>query len=343
MPKLSDSSSSENEPDEKEDNLHNCAILNDSFILSPNRNDKELNSDSCSSTTNSREGSELKQKIAAKADATLSFVGRFDKMAIKTEAKSEQKPCTALVLATPQQKENPKLTINLPGGLQSIQEDKMPNSSIESSNGEGQFATPQVRSFSVQRRPRDLVCSTQTQKTRSAMVNEFRSQKVLFQTPMAVSISRAPLAYSNDSISLLCDTINEVDGTPNTSEKKEEKQTNVENKTAKSKKSLEGAFKEIKDEKVNIEKETKQPKETASSGSQETKPIKQQEAANPASSTVSTVSSSKDSSSSTLQINNNEYVLISKLGCGGSSSVYLAKNKKGQECALKVYIILKFI
>ena len=39
----------------------------------------------------------------------------------------------------------------------------------------------------------------------------------------------------------------------------------------------------------------------------------------------------------TLRVNNVDYVLQNKIGCGGSSSVFLAKDKKNdRECAIKV-------
>ncbi|XP_067639797.1 dual specificity protein kinase TTK isoform X2 [Eurosta solidaginis] len=182
--------------------------------------------------------------------------------------------------------------------------------------GDTLFATPQVRSFSVQRRPREL-CSTQSQKARSAIANEFRSQKVLFQTPMA--ITRAPIVcLPNESITLsLCDTIGGgAANTPNTAESTPQEKNKVNNKLksaeVKSKKSLEKAFDcpvKLDDSKAN---------EQANSKTQE----------------KSTSSNKKDG---ILSINNEEYTIEKKIGCGGSSSVYLAhRNGNGKECAVKV-------
>lgn len=180
----------------------------------------------------------------------------------------------------------------------------VPSSSVKNTSSiEAQFATPQIRSFSVQRRPRDL-CSTQSQKTKSAIVNEFRSQKVLFQTPMA--ISRAPMScLPNDSISLsLCDTINEG-GTPSTSEKTP--QCTAEKQIARSKKSLDGEFLEASKEYMQKSEATK-----------------------------CTAITTRDKET-IVHINDSDYVIVQKLGCGGSSSVYLAKRAdNAKECALKV-------
>lgn len=171
---------------------------------------------------------------------------------------------------------------------------------------EGHFATPQIRSFSVRRRPHDL-CSTQSKKTQSAIVNEFRSQKVLFQTPMA--ISRAPI-MQNDSISLsLCDTINEG-CTPSTSEKTAQCVNETQTKGVdRSKKSLEAAFSEVSNENREMEN----------------------------CKTMKNLTTTTKDKTTTVHINNASYEIIKKLGCGGSSSVYLAKRKDDdKEYALKV-------
>lgn len=180
---------------------------------------------------------------------------------------------------------------------------------------DSQFATPQIKSFTVQRRPRGL-CSTQSQKERTAIANEFRSQKVLFQTPMA--IMRAPVVcLPNDSITLsLCDSINGAETTPKPREniqqnaaKSDEIKQQVK---VKSKKSLENSF-------SNFDK-LEEPNEK--------KPLNSK-------------NSAPNEKDGILHINNSDYTIIKKIGCGGSSSVYLAqRNSDGNECALKV--IYKF-
>lgn len=285
MPALE--SDSEEEESARNDNL-NCAILNDSFLISPVKSYRDEGS-----------SKEFSAPKANNCDTTsdMSLLAHFNNMDLKSPTKN-QKPLTQIpetngICTTEKETEEHK-------------QPEVPASIVKNSSSlEAQFATPQIRSFSVQRRPRDL-CSTQSQKTKSAIVNEFRSQKVLFQTPMAMS--RAPMSYTNDSISLsLCDTINEC-GTPSTSEKTpqstDEKQAND---VIRSKKSLEGAFLEASSEQA--------PRKDASKCSAITMRDKE----------------------TIVHINDSNYVIIQKLGCGGSSSVYLAKredNKK--ECALKV-------
>ncbi|XP_020715854.1 probable serine/threonine-protein kinase mps1 isoform X2 [Ceratitis capitata] len=362
-----DSDESEEEENPKTDNL-NCAILNDSFIMSPADN-------SVLKTPGPPSASKKKRPAT-----NLSFLSDFNKMALNSEDKENKNEESISVVveniqpsaASTARKAHINRVLTCP--LQSIQEDKVANDNNmdetnhnneekvvggvlqrfhsdptpqsnnkhinvetplrQSSNTalsstsnpivagtnshiqDSQFATPQIRSFSVQRRPRGL-CSTQSQKERTAIANEFRSQKVLFQTPMA--ITRAPVVcLPNDSITLsLCDSINGAGNTSNTAEKihqdierdPEERQ----NVKVKSKKSLDSAFAttdNAEEKNQNEEQQTNQLSDKSSS------------------------SSEKDS---ILHINNVDYTIIKKIGCGGSSSVYLAqKNSDKNECALKV-------
>ncbi|XP_058974222.1 dual specificity protein kinase TTK-like [Musca domestica] len=260
----------------KDDNL-NCAILNDSFLLTPGK--------SCSGEAGSKESSVSRGKTNDTSD--MSLLAHFNNMDLKSPSKDTK------VDKPSQETSNSHEVAN-----------DVPASTIKNASSiEAQFATPQIRSFSVQRRPRDL-CSTQSQKTKSAIVNEFRSQKVLFQTPMA--ISRAPMScLPNDSISFsLCDTINEG-GTPSTAEKTPK--CAAENPTGRSKKSLEGEF-------MEVSREQAQKTENAKGSAITTK-----------------------DKETIVHINNSDYVIMQKLGCGGSSSVYLAKRvDNDKECALKV-------
>lgn len=228
----------------------------------------------------------------------MSLLAHFDNLGLKSPLREQKRPTIHL-----QESSSDSVlqqNVNAENG-----KDILASHTKNSTALEAQFVTPQIRSFSVQRRPRDL-CSTQSQKTKSAIVNEFRSQKVLFQTPMAMS--RVPICMQNDSISLsLCDTINEG-GTPSTAEKTPQCASENKSKdTARSKKSLEGAF---------LEASTEQKAKTE---------------------TITSVMTTTRDKSTLVHINNASYVIINKLGCGGSSSVYLAKREdNGKECALKV-------
>uniref|UniRef100_A0A0A1XAM7 Dual specificity protein kinase TTK n=1 Tax=Zeugodacus cucurbitae TaxID=28588 RepID=A0A0A1XAM7_ZEUCU len=348
-----DSDESEEEENPKTDNL-NCAILNDSFIMSPVEN---------SVLKTPGPSSSVKKKRTA---GNLSFLTDFNKLALNTDGKENvnktEDLLTAVVeniqpnAASTARKPHLSRQVNL-CPLQSIQEDKMVNDNnteeiarksnencaasllqrfnsdptpqkntkhldletpLRQNNNtalvpaiastidhvaDSQFATPQIRSFSVQRRPRGL-CSTQSQKERTAIANEFRSQKVLFQTPMA--ITRAPVVcLPNDSITLsLCDSINGAETTPKSSENTDRNNEIKQQGKVKSKKSLDNAF----------------------SDSDKLEETKEKEPSN-----------SKSEKDGILHINNSDYTIIKKIGCGGSSSVYLAKrNSDGNECALKV-------
>ncbi|XP_075145880.1 dual specificity protein kinase monopolar spindle 1 [Haematobia irritans] len=277
-------SDSEEEESAKNDNL-NCAILNDSFLLTPGK--------SYPGEGSSKESSVIKEKVTDMTN-DMSLLSHFNKMDLKSPSKEEEKQLKHIpenVAPEETQEQN-----NLP--IASCV--KKSSSSLDA-----QFATPQIRSFSVQRRPRDL-CSTQSQKTKSAIVNEFRSQKVLFQTPMA--ITRTPMScLPNDSISLsLCDTINEC-GTPSTAEKTP--QNKVEKSMGRSKKSLECDFLEASKEQPQTQNDNKSKCTAITTRDKET----------------------------IVHINNSNYIIVQKLGSGGSSSVYLAKREEdGKECALKV-------
>ncbi|KNC28152.1 hypothetical protein FF38_04364 [Lucilia cuprina] len=281
-------SDSEEEDVAKKDNL-NCAILNDSFLVSPGKSDRE--------DASSKESSAIKSN-SNNTSNDISLLSRFNDMGLKSPSKDNIQPVKQLQDSYDNNNVNQKdaaVDKNIPPS-----QTKNNTTAIDN-----QFATPQIRSFSVQRRPRDL-CSTQSQKTKSAIVNEFRTQKVLFQTPMA--ISRAPI-MQNDSISLsLCDTINEG-GTPSTAEKTPQCTNEKQTKDgARSKKSLEGAFLEASKEQNEKSNDTSR------------------------NSAITT----KDKTT-VVTINNASYIIIQKLGCGGSSSVYLAKRKDtSKECALKV-------
>ncbi|KAM7364573.1 dual specificity protein kinase monopolar spindle 1 isoform 2-T2 [Cochliomyia hominivorax] len=279
-------SDSEEEDSVKKDNL-NCAILNDSFLVSPGKSDRD--------DISSKESSAVKGN-SNNSTNDMSLLAHFNNMGIKSPTKEKILPLKQIPTDSIDQR-NAQVDRNVLAS-----NTKNLNTTVDS-----QFATPQIRSFSVQRRPRDL-CSTQSQKNKSAIVNEFRTQKVLFQTPMA--ISRAPI-MQNDSISIsLCDTINEC-GTPSTAEKTPHCVNEKPLKdTGRSKKSLEGAF-------IEASKDRKEEsRDDASKNSQ--------------------VITTKDKTT-IVNINKSNYIIIQKLGCGGSSSVYQAKREdNGKECALKV-------
>ncbi|XP_055904169.1 probable serine/threonine-protein kinase mps1 [Eupeodes corollae] len=301
------------EPDSDEDECKNdrfnCAILNDS-IMSPAISDNDDNSPKKSQNPT--------DVVSNQQPADDSFLSMFDKMKLNVDTLPSKKTEDVVL---PAAQIHPQSHQKLP--LKPIQEHQIPTKvsglsiiisqpptqpptaaakevgvgvEIETplKQPDNQFATPQIRSWSVARRPKDL-CST-SRKERTAIANEFRSQKVLFQTPMAVA--RAP-HLANNSITLsLCDTMNES-GTPGTAENQSKSKSPQVRSEAeiKSKKSL--AFSEQEAELKNTEA------------------VKSKE--------------------NIIMINGSEYEIRKKLGCGGSSSVYLAQRKdSGKDCALKI-------
>ncbi|XP_037956822.1 probable serine/threonine-protein kinase mps1 isoform X2 [Teleopsis dalmanni] len=316
---------SDSEEDEflKNDNL-NCAILNDSFMLSPSKSELEDSPISVRSSLNS-------SAAADQSDKNLSLISRFDGLAVyegdkvqnhnqsKTQSKplqiiQEHKPLIVKEVTQQPATQTKTREQTYSKDLETPLKADVELSAKSHKNPETLFITPQVcvRSFSVQRSQRECELP-QSQKTRTDRVNEFRSQKVLFQTPMAMS--RAPAhCVPNDSLTLsLCDTINL--GCESSSKTNESIPLPVENNqiaVGKSKKSLENAFHEI-----DKNKEHQQEPHFA-------KP-------------AATVYTETSSGEKVLHINNKNYVIMQKLGVGGSSSVYLAKRQyDGKECALKV-------
>lgn len=293
--------SDSDDEDNKNDHNLNCAILNDSFVLSPMH---ELTSNT----------SMTSKAVALRAsDSNLSFLGRFGNMGINCSTTTGKSP----PLQVEQQQQPAELPIKKPppSTLQIISEQRkavstktplrtsLAPSLKKQPKPESEFVTPQVCSLATRQ-------STRTQKTHNELANEFRSQKVLFQTPMTVSRA-AP--FTSDSLSFsLCDTISESPDTP--------AQPKVEAPIGnKSKKSLDCKFRHAEQEKPELALPV--PAAASVPVPAATLPDK------PETTTKSNV----------LQIKNHEYLMVKKLGCGGSSSVYLARRKDtGQEFALKV-------
>lgn len=302
---------SDSEDEDNRSNLNlNCAILNDSFVMSPLH---EL--------TGSTASEQFRTAAPLRAnDSNLSFLGRFGNMGINCSSNNNNTSTLEQ-----QQQVAPPTKKAPPSTLQMIAEQRMavdnqtpmraaPAAAVTATKShaklETEFVTPQVRSIGIKHGARTHT----TQKTRSEVDNEFRSQKVLFQTPMTVSRA-AP--FNSDSLTFsLCDTISESPDTPAQPPKSMEKPS-----VGKSKKSLEGAFTQAEQAKSAVP-------ELVVSVPAKPPPVPEK---------PDTVASTAKSNSNVLKIKNHEYIMVKKLGCGGSSSVYLARRKDTvQEYALKV-------
>jgi hypothetical protein len=141
---------------------------------------------------------------------------------------------------------------------------------------EHQFVTPQVKTFQTMR-----LQSSRVKSSQKTLDNQFRSQKILFTTPIAVS-SRPPVALSikNDSICL------SLEDTPEKSTQILKPQTAHKNHLS--------------------------PIKESSAGKEPAKDVQM------------------------LTINHKQYVIDKKIGSGGSSSVFLARQTCSDlECAVK--------
>ncbi|XP_023171058.2 dual specificity protein kinase Ttk [Drosophila hydei] len=297
--------SDSDDEDNKNDHNLNCAILNDSFVLSPMH---ELTSNT----------SMTSKAVALRAsDSNLSFLGRFGNMGINCSTSTTTGKSPPLQVEQQQQPAELPIKKPPPSTLQIISEQRkavstktplrtsLAPSLKKQPKPESEFVTPQVCSLATRQ-------STRTQKTHNELANEFRSQKVLFQTPMTVSRA-AP--FTSDSLSFsLCDTISESPDTPAQPQPKVE--APIGNK---SKKSLDCQFRHAEQEKPELALPV--PAAVSVPVPAATLPDKPE----------------TTTKSNALQIKNHEYLMVKKLGCGGSSSVYLARRKDtGQEFALKV-------
>ncbi|XP_039489798.1 dual specificity protein kinase TTK [Drosophila santomea] len=284
------------EEDIKSNHNLNCAILNDSFVLSPSQ--ELTNSNSNITTRKSSNAAPFQQ-----SDSNLSFLGQFNNMGINCSSQGSPGANSEKLLA---KRTAPTLqAVSNATERRPLQETETPlrNEIAFSSKkkSDADFITPQVRTIG----------STHAGKSRSAVSNDFRAQKVLFQTPMTVSRA-APVASASISFSL-CDTITESPDIPEPPKKAEPPMSQHP-----SKKSLDNVFRESEKDKVDIV-ESKQLVSI------------------PAVNVPPDPPSNSSKISNILKIKNLEYTIDKKLGCGGSSSVYLARRSdSGDEFALKV-------
>ncbi|XP_052846433.1 dual specificity protein kinase TTK [Drosophila gunungcola] len=274
------------EEDVKSNHNLNCAILNDSFVLSPSQ---EL--------TNSNPAVPLKQ-----SDSNLSFLGRFNNMGINCNSQGSPSSKSEKQVA-----KKPAPTIQALSERRPLQATETPlRNEISSSSKPKQdadFVTPQVRT----------VGSSLAGKSRGVVSNDFRAQKVLFQTPMTVS--RAAPVASDSTIFSLCDTISESPDIP------EPPKADPPQSHHQSKRSLDNVFRESDKDKDNVQVVV--PKELV--------PVP------PVAVPPDPPNTSSSTTSSILKIKNHEYTISKKLGSGGSSLVYLARRSdSGEEYALKV-------
>ncbi|KAI8043914.1 hypothetical protein M5D96_000060 [Drosophila gunungcola] len=164
------------EEDVKSNHNLNCAILNDSFVLSPSQ---EL--------TNSNPAVPLKQ-----SDSNL-----FNNMGINCNSQGSPSSKSEKQVA-----KKPAPTIQALSERRPLQATETPLRNEISSSSKPKQDADFVRT----------VGSSLAGKSRGVVSNDFRAQKVLFQTPMTVS--RAAPVASDSTIFSLCDTISESPDIP---------------------------------------------------------------------------------------------------------------------------------
>ncbi|XP_038118271.1 dual specificity protein kinase Ttk [Culex quinquefasciatus] len=332
----------ESESDSDDDNNLNCAILNDSFLLTPSKGIEDMGSvpKAPKATPSEKENvSErtarirLEDKLVKEADAVqevappksalkrvpllersqfekqFSIFGQLD--AKNPKARDSGISSTASSVLSAQIVEDQ----DSPKEVAATTEHKAHSSPKEcqeiSDKNKHLFVTPRDKFGPSQARAASsrLLTSTVTRKSRNTLENEFKSQKILFATPLATGLSR-PLVTANDSLSLsLVDT---------PIKSKDRPLSPIVEQSRPTKRSTDQLFPVTPAPEKRSSPEPVVPPAP---------PIESVVDGPPASTKQPT----------TIAINGKDYQVLRKLGSGGSSSVFLAKQVgTGVECALKL-------
>uniref|UniRef100_A0A1Q3F1G2 Putative dual-specificity mitotic checkpoint protein kinase n=1 Tax=Culex tarsalis TaxID=7177 RepID=A0A1Q3F1G2_CULTA len=328
----------ESESDSDDDNNLNCAILNDSFLLTPSKGIEDLGScpKAPKATPSEKENvSErttrirLEDKLVKEADVVapkstlkrvpllersqfekqFSIFGQLDTKSTKTRDSGISSTASS-VLSAPivEEQESPKEAApsehKAHSPAKECQEITDKNKHLFVTPRE-KFGPSQARATTSSR----LLTSTVTRKSRNTLENEFKSQKILFATPLATGLSRPPVT-ANDSLSLsLVDTPIKAKDRP---------LSPIVEQSRPAKRSTDELFPVTPAPEKRSSPQPVPPapptiEEPLVDGQTTTKPLP------------------------TITINGKEYQVLRKLGSGGSSSVFLAKQTgTGVECALKL-------
>lgn len=336
----------ESESDSDDDNNLNCAILNDSFLLTPSKGIDDLGGSAPKApkatpvekenvnerTARIRLEDKLVKEVEAPPKSTLKRVpllertqfekqfSIFDQLdAAKSSSKARDSGISSTgssVLLEPlvEEQESPKEVITTVE-----QKANSPPKECQEINDKNKhlFVTPRDKFGPSQARTTSsrLLTSTVTRKSRNTLENEFKSQKILFATPLATGLSRPPVT-ANDSLSLsLVDT---------PIKSKERPLSPIVEQSRPTKRSTDQLF-----------PATPAAPEKRSSPERERVPIPA-----PTQPPIPVEPAGVDPSQKqlpTITINGKDYQVLKKLGSGGSSSVFLAKQVgTGVECALKL-------
>lgn len=322
----------------------NCAILNDSFLLTPSKGIEDMGSvpKAPRATPSEKENvSErtarirLEDKLVKEADAVqevappksalkrvpllersqfekqFSIFGQLDVKSAKTRDSGISSTASSVLSAQiVEEQESPK----------EVAEHKVHSPPKEcqeiTDKSKHLFVTPRDKFGPSQARAASsrLLTSTVTRKSRNTLENEFKSQKILFATPLATGLSR-PLVTANDSLSLsLVDT---------PIKSKDRPLSPIVEQSRPTKRSTDQLF-----------PVTPAPERRSSPEPVVPPPVTP---ANPPMESAVDGQTAPTKQPTTIAINGKDYQVLRKLGSGGSSSVFLAKQVgTGVECALKL-------
>lgn len=347
----------ESESDSDDDNNLNCAILNDSFLLTPSKCIEDMDSASKGlalivtpaekenisekSTRQKLEDRLVPTEASEQPKAPAKRVPLVDRRQLEkqfsmfnqNDAKSRDSGISSTVSSI-LTSGDPVTEIEVKNHRKDCEELAKPLESSEMAKeskpqsppkegpdndknkyNNNHFVTPREKfSLHQARAPSSrILTSTASRKSRNTLENEFKSQKILFATPLSTGLSRPPVA-ANDSLSFTL-----VD-TPIKS--KDRPLSPIVEQARTSKRSTDDLF-----------PATPAPQKKASPEVQ-----RKESAPQPCPADSKEVSEPPQPKPFPLiTINGKDYQVMKKLGSGGSSSVFLAKQMgTGIECALKL-------
>ncbi|XP_065095087.1 dual specificity protein kinase TTK isoform X2 [Ochlerotatus camptorhynchus] len=339
----------ESESDSDDENNLNCAILNDSFLLTPSKCPDDMDSvDKAPKSVaipTQKENVHARQRLEDRLISTagpephemkvlkrvplldrcqFSLLNQNDSKCSKTRDSGISSTTSSVLSAV----EQPVTEIGIkPTNKDEVDEAELGKSlreqKIQSPSKDHLFVTPRdkfPRSHARGISSRVISSTAGRSKSRTTLEDEFKSQKILFATPLATGLSRLPV-NANDSLSLsLVDTpIKSKDRPLSPIVEQQQPVRATKRSTDELFPATPGPEKRLSPEPVPHPSKDVPPvaaeekRTTEQQQQQQTKPLP------------------------VIAINGKEYQVLKKLGSGGSSSVFLAKQVgTGVECALKL-------
>ncbi|XP_035897743.1 dual specificity protein kinase Ttk-like isoform X1 [Anopheles stephensi] len=332
----------ESDSDSDGDGNLNCAILNDSFLLTPSKCieeedsvDKKIPSKATiRSVTDAvpRSRIKLEDKLPTKNGAPDVDSKTVKRAPLVERSQFELKPCndSSPTKSTRSQDsgygasatidtvgELPGTVVRrsdkpLPNGAQSPPQPDSAPEKMEVERNRHQFVTPRDKFLGgpLRETGSKMFTSTTVRKSRNTIENEFKSQKVLFATP--VVMPRPPVNFLPD------DSLNYSVITPDAA-KSSKHLSPIKEQPKIAKRSTDQLFGAL-DTADKVSPPVVAPTTKVEKGGDSTDTSQQQQP-----------------KERPIVINGKEYVVLKKIGSGGSSSVFLAKQvATGLECAVKL-------